>query len=67
MAALGRPRLHALLSPDALAIIKRAATIEGRSFSEFVVAAAPVRRNRRWRCGTRARRIAGSSRRRGDG
>jgi uncharacterized protein (DUF1778 family) len=33
-------RLEARLSPDALAVVKRAAEIEGRSVSDFVVAAA---------------------------
>jgi uncharacterized protein (DUF1778 family) len=33
-------RLEARLSPDALAIVKRAAEIQGRSVSDFVVAAA---------------------------
>lgn len=33
-------RLEARISPDALAIVKRAAAIQGRSVSDFVVAAA---------------------------
>jgi uncharacterized protein (DUF1778 family) len=33
-------RLEARITPDALAIVKRAAEIEGRSLSDFVVAAA---------------------------
>jgi uncharacterized protein (DUF1778 family) len=33
-------RLEARITPDALAIVKRAAEIEGRSVSDFVVAAA---------------------------
>jgi uncharacterized protein (DUF1778 family) len=33
-------RIEARLAPDALAIIKRAAEIQGRSVSDFVVAAA---------------------------
>lgn len=33
-------RLEARLSPEALAVVKRAAEIEGRSVSDFVVAAA---------------------------
>ena len=33
-------RLEARVSPDILAVLKRAAEIEGRSLSEFVVAAA---------------------------
>jgi uncharacterized protein (DUF1778 family) len=33
-------RLEARISPDALAIVKRAAEIQGRSISDFVVAAA---------------------------
>jgi uncharacterized protein (DUF1778 family) len=33
-------RLEARLSPDTLAVVKRAAEIEGRSVSDFVVAAA---------------------------
>jgi uncharacterized protein (DUF1778 family) len=33
-------RLEARISPDGLAVVKRAAEIEGRSVSDFVVAAA---------------------------
>lgn len=33
-------RLEARITPDALAILKRAAEIQGRSLSDFVVAAA---------------------------
>ncbi len=33
-------RLEARISPDGLAIVKRAAEIQGRSLSDFVVAAA---------------------------
>lgn len=33
-------RIEARIAPDALAIVKRAAQIQGRSVSEFVVAAA---------------------------
>jgi uncharacterized protein (DUF1778 family) len=33
-------RIEARISPEALAVVKRAAEIEGRSVSEFVVAAA---------------------------
>lgn len=33
-------RLEARLSPDTLAVVKRAAEIQGRSLSDFVVAAA---------------------------
>ena len=33
-------RIEARVSPDALAIVKRAAEIQGRSVSDFVVAAA---------------------------
>jgi uncharacterized protein (DUF1778 family) len=33
-------RIEARISPDALAIVKRAAEIQGRSVSDFVVAAA---------------------------
>jgi uncharacterized protein (DUF1778 family) len=33
-------RLEARVSPDALAVIKRAAEIQGRSISDFVVSAA---------------------------
>jgi len=33
-------RIEARISPDALAVVKRAAEIQGRSVSDFVVAAA---------------------------
>jgi uncharacterized protein (DUF1778 family) len=33
-------RIEARITPDALAVVKRAAEIEGRSVSDFVVAAA---------------------------
>lgn len=33
-------RIEARISPDALAVVKRAAEIQGRSISDFVVAAA---------------------------
>jgi uncharacterized protein (DUF1778 family) len=33
-------RIHAGIAPDALVIVKRAAEIQGRSISDFVVAAA---------------------------
>jgi uncharacterized protein (DUF1778 family) len=33
-------RLQARISPDALAVVRRAAEIQGRSLSDFVVAAA---------------------------
>ncbi|MBV9537428.1 MAG: DUF1778 domain-containing protein [Acidisphaera sp.] len=33
-------RLEARISPDALAVVKRAAELQGRSVSDFVVAAA---------------------------
>ena len=33
-------RLEARIAPDALAVVKRAAEIQGRSISDFVVAAA---------------------------
>ncbi len=39
-------RLEARISPDALAVVKRAAEIEGRSVSDFVVAAAQEAANR---------------------
>ena len=35
-------RLEARITPDALAAVKRAAEIQGRSLSDFVVAAAQV-------------------------
>jgi len=49
-------RLEARISPDVLALLKRAAEIEGRSLTDFVVAAARqaaektiVQARRRWR------------------
>ena len=39
-------RIEARISPDALAVVKRAAEIEGRSLSDFVVAAAREAANR---------------------
>jgi len=36
----GRPPFEARIAPDTLAIVKRAAEIQGRSVSDFVVAAA---------------------------
>ena len=39
-------RIEARISPDALAVVKRAAEIEGRSLSDFVVAAAQEAANR---------------------
>jgi uncharacterized protein (DUF1778 family) len=39
-------RLEARITPDALAVVKRAAEIEGRSVSDFVVAAAQEAANR---------------------
>jgi uncharacterized protein (DUF1778 family) len=39
-AATRTARLEARITPDALAIVKRAAEIQGRSVSDFVVAAA---------------------------
>jgi len=39
-------RLEARITPDALAIVKRAAEIQGRSVSDFVVAAAQEAANR---------------------
>ena len=38
--SLRSTRVEARISPDALAIVKRAAEIQGRSISDFVVAAA---------------------------
>ncbi|WP_395020859.1 DUF1778 domain-containing protein [Dongia sp.] len=38
--ALRSTRVEARISPDALAVVKRAAEIQGRSVSDFVVAAA---------------------------
>jgi uncharacterized protein (DUF1778 family) len=39
-------RLEARISPDALAVVRRAAEIQGRSLSDFVVAAAEEAANR---------------------
>ena len=39
-------RIEARISPDALAVVKRAAEIQGRSISDFVVAAAQEAANR---------------------
>lgn len=39
-------RIEARIAPDALAIVKRAAEIQGRSISDFVVAAAEEAANR---------------------
>ena len=39
-------RIEARISPDALAIVKRAAEIQGRSVSDFVVGAAQEAANR---------------------
>ena len=39
-------RIEARISPDVLAVVKRAAEIEGRSVSDFVVAAAQEAANR---------------------
>ena len=39
-------RLEARISPDALTLVKRAAEIQGRSVSDFVVAAAQAAANR---------------------
>ncbi|HEY4113814.1 MAG TPA: DUF1778 domain-containing protein [Rhizomicrobium sp.] len=39
-AAKRTQRIEARISPDALALVRRAAEIEGRSISDFVVAAA---------------------------
>jgi uncharacterized protein (DUF1778 family) len=39
-------RIEARIAPDALAIVKRAAEIQGRSISDFVVAAAQEAANR---------------------
>jgi len=40
MAQTRTKRIEARISPDALSIVKRAAEIQGRSISDFVVAAA---------------------------
>lgn len=39
-------RIEARIAPDALAVVKRAAEIQGRSLSDFVVAAAEEAANR---------------------
>jgi len=39
-------RIEARIAPDALAVVKRAAAIQGRSVSDFVVAAAEEAANR---------------------
>ena len=39
-------RLEARIAPDTLAVVKRAAEIQGRSISDFVVAAAEEAANR---------------------
>jgi uncharacterized protein (DUF1778 family) len=39
-------RIEARIAPDALAVVKRAAEIQGRSVSEFVVSAAQEAANR---------------------
>ena len=39
-------RIEARIAPDALAVVKRAAEIQGRSVSDFVVAAAREAANR---------------------
>jgi uncharacterized protein (DUF1778 family) len=39
-------RLEARIAPDALAVVKRAAELQGRSVSDFVVAAAREAANR---------------------
>ncbi|HME21637.1 MAG TPA: DUF1778 domain-containing protein [Acetobacteraceae bacterium] len=39
-------RLEARISPDALAVVKRAAELQGRSVSDFVIAAAQEAANR---------------------
>ncbi len=39
-------RIEARIAPDALAVVKRAAEIQGRSLSDFVVAAAQEAANR---------------------
>ena len=44
--SLRRARIEARIAPDALAILKRAAQIQGRSLSDFVVAAAHEAANR---------------------
>jgi len=39
-------RIEARIAPDALAIVKRAAELQGRSVSDFIVAAAQAEANR---------------------
>jgi uncharacterized protein (DUF1778 family) len=39
-------RIEARISPDALAVVKRAAELQGRSVSDFIVAAAQAEANR---------------------
>ena len=39
-------RIEARIAPDALAVVKRAAELQGRSVSDFVVAAAQEAANR---------------------
>jgi uncharacterized protein (DUF1778 family) len=39
-------RIEARIAPDALAVVKRAAELQGRSISDFVVAAAQEAANR---------------------
>ena len=39
-------RIEARIAPDALAVVKRAAEIQGRSVSDFIVAAAQEEANR---------------------
>lgn len=43
---LNTARIEARIAPDALAVVKRAAEIQGRSVSDFVVAAAQEAANR---------------------
>jgi len=43
-------RIEACLAPDALALVKRAAELQGRSVSNFVVAAAPKAAHRSRKC-----------------
>ncbi len=39
-------RIEARIAPDALALVKRAAELQGRSLSDFIVAAAQAEANR---------------------
>lgn len=39
-------RIEARITPDALAVVKRAAELQGRSVSDFIVAAAQAEANR---------------------